>query len=231
VKHRNHKIIYLLYILIAFTILCTGCTGGIVPIFPTITITVGPTSGTISIEGGAETTFNRTPELTLYSEGAAYMSFSGDGINWSEWIEYNTFYEDFNIANNLYGTELSSGPKYVYVRFKDENEKLSPPDNLTFDTINYQLKDLNSIKIIPSEITMTIGSSYTFEVKGYDIDSNEIPLDGSQIIWEKSCGVGSLSDTSGLTTTYTAPTVTGDRDIIANCGPLRAGAKIIVVNK
>jgi len=58
---------------------------------------------------------------------------------------------------------------------------------------------------------MTVGSSYTFEVKGYDIDSNEIPLDGSQIIWEKSCGVGSLSNTSGLTTTYTAPTVTGER--------------------
>jgi hypothetical protein len=231
VKHRNHKIIYLLYILIAFTILCTGCTGGIAPIFPTITITVGPTSGTISIEGGAENTFDRTPEQTLYSEGAAYMSFNGDGINWSEWIEYHTFYEDFNIANNLYGTELSSGPKYVYVRFKDENGKLSPPDNLAFDTINYEFKDLNSIKIIPSEITMTVSNSYTFEVKGYDIDSNEIPLDGSQIIWEKSCGVGSLSDTSGLTTTYTAPTVTGERDIMANCGPLRTGAKIMVVNK
>jgi hypothetical protein len=231
VRHRNHKIIYLLYILIVFTVLCTGCTDGITPIFPTITITVGPTSGTISIEGGADTTFNRIPELTLYSEGAAYMYFSGDGVSWSEWVEYNTFYEDFNIANNLYGTELSSGLKYVYVRFKDENEKLSPSDNLAFDTINYEFKDLNSIKIFPSEITMTVSSSYTFEVKGYDIDSNEVPLDGSQIIWEKSCGVGSLSDTSGLTTTYTASTVTGDRDIIANCGPLRAGAKIIVVNK
>jgi len=230
VKYRNHnKITYLIYILIIFTIFYTGCTSDITPIFPIITI--GPTSGTISIEGGAETTFNRTPELTLYSEGATYMSFSGDGINWNEWIKYNTFYEDFNIANNLYGTELSSGPKYVYVRYKDENEKLSPPDNLAFDTINYEFKDLNSIKIIPSEITITVSSSYTFEVKGYDIDSNEIPLDGSQIIWEKSCGVGSLSDTFGLTTTYTAPTVTGDRDIMASCGPLRTGAKIIVFNK
>ena len=227
-KLRDRKIIYLLYILVAFTILCTGCTDGIAPIFPTIS--VGLTSGTISIGGGADTTLDRTPPLTVYSEGAAYMSFSGDSINWSEWIEYNAFYEDFNIANNLYGTELSSGQKYVYVRFKDENGKLSPPDNLAFDTINYEFKDLNSIKIIPSEITMTAGSSYTFEVKGNDIDSNEVPLDGSQIIWEKSCGVGSLSDKSGLTTTYTAPNVTGDRDIIANCGPLRTGAKIVVVN-
>ena len=230
VKRQYHKKTYLLYILIVFIILCAGCTADITPtIVPAIM--VGPTSGTISVEEGADTTFDCTPKLTLYSEGAAYMSFSVDGINWSEWIGYNTFYEDFNIANNLYGTELSSGPKYVYVRFKDENEKLSPPDNLAFDTINYEFKDLNSIKIIPSEITMTVGSSYTFEVKGYDIDLNEVPLNGSQIIWEKSCGVGSLSDTSGLTTTYTAPTVTGERDIMANCGPLRTGAKIVVVNK
>ena len=229
-KYPMRSATYIFFILITFAIFFIGCTADITPtIVPAITI--GPTSGTLLIEDGAEATFNRTPELTLYSEGAAYMSFSGDGINWSEWLEYHTFYGDFNIANNLYGTELSSGLKYVYVRFKDENGKLSPPDNLAFDTINYEFKGLNSIKIIPSEITMAVGSSYTFEVKGYDIDSNEIPLDGSQIIWEKNCGVGSLSDTSGLTITYTTPTVTGERDIMANYGSLRTGAKIVVVNK
>lgn len=215
--------------LIVFIIFCAGCTADITPIVPVIT--VGPTSGTLLIENGAETTFDRTPELTLYSEGAAYMSFSGDGVSWSEWVQYTPTYEEFNIANNLNGTEFSAGLKDVYVRFKDENEKLSLSNNLAFDTINYQFKDLNSIKIFPSEITMTVGGSYTFEVKGYDIDSNEVPLDGSQIIWEKSCGVGSLSDAFGLSTTYTAPTVTGDRDIMANRGPLRTGVKIMVVNK
>lgn len=228
-KYKNHKSIYLFYLLIVFTIICTGCTSDITPIYPIIT--VGPTSGTLLIEDGAETTFDRTPELTLYSEGTAYMSFSGDGENWSEWVEYSTFFEEFNIANNLNGTQFSSGLKYIYARFKDENEKLSPPDNLAFDTINYEFKDLNSIKIIPSEVTMTIASQYTFEVKDYDIDSNEVPLDGSLIIWEKCCGVGSLSSASGLTTTYTAPTVAGERDIIASYGALRAGAKIVVVNK
>ena len=228
-KYRIHKKIYLLYLLIILIIFCTGCNDGIAPIFPTTT--GGLTSGTVLIEGGADNTFNRTPELTLYSEGTAYMSFSGDGASWSDWVEYNTTNEEFNIANNLNGTEFSAGLKYVYVRFKDGNEKLSPSSNLAFDTINYEFKDINSIEIFPSNITMTVGSSYTFEVKGYDIDLNEIPLYGSQIIWEKSCGVGSLSDTSGLTTTYTAPTVTGERDIMANCGPLRTGAKIVVVNK
>ena len=198
-KYKNHKSIYLFYLLIVFTIICTGCTSDITPIYPIIT--VGPTSGTLLIEDGAETTFDRTPTLTLYSEGADYMSFSGDGENWSEWVEYNTSYEEFNIANKLNGTQFSSGLKYIYARFKDENEKLSPSDNLAFDTINYEFKDLNSIKIIPSEVTMTIGSQYTFEVKGYDIDSNEVPLDGSLVIWEKCCGVGSLSSAYGLITT------------------------------
>ena len=226
--YRKRKSIYLFYILVVSTILCTGCVADITPIFPIVT--VGPTSGVLLIEGGAESTYDRTPSLTVYSEGAVYMSFSGDGVNWSEWVEYNTFYEDFNIANNLYGTEFSSGLKCICVRFKDENEKLSPSSNLTFDTINYEFKDLNSIKIFPSEITMIVGGSYTFEVHGYDIDSNKIPLDGSKVNWVKCCGVGSLSNTSGLTTTYTAPIVAGERDIVVEYGPLRAGTKIVVVD-
>ena len=122
VKYPMRSTAYIFFILIAFAIFFIGCTADITPtIFPVVTIV--PTGGTLLIEGGAETTFDRTPELTLYSEGAAYMSFSRDGINWSEWVEYNTFYEDFNIANNLYGTELSAGLKYVYVQFKDENGK------------------------------------------------------------------------------------------------------------
>lgn len=228
-KYKNQKIIYLFNIFLLLTIFFVGCASDITPIY--LNITVGPTSGTILIEDGAETTFDRTPALTLYSEGAAYMSFSGDGENWTDWVEYLLTYEDFNVANNLYGTELSSGLKYVYVRFKEENGKLSLSDNLSFDTINYEFKDLNSIKIFPSEITMTVSGNYTFEVKDYDIDSNEVPLDSSQIIWEKSCGVGSLSDTSGLITTYTAPTVAGEKDIMVEYGPLRAGAKILVINK
>jgi len=63
------------------------------------------------------------------------------------------------------------------------------------------------------------------------IDLNEVPLDGSLVIWEKSCGVGYLSNTTGLSTSYTAPTVAGERDITASYGPLRAGAKIIVIKK
>ena len=226
-KYRIRRTTYIFFALILFTLFYTGCSD-IIYISPITT--GGPTSGTIMIEGGAESTFDRTPLLTVYSERAVYMSFSGDGASWSEWVECNTFYEDFNIANNLCGTEFSSGLKYIYARFKDENGKLSPSNNFAFDTINYEFKDLNSIKIFPYEITMSVGGTYTFEVKGYDIDSNEVPLDGSKVNWVKCCGVGSLSNTSGLTTTYTAPTVAGERDIVVEYGPLRAGAKIMVVN-
>jgi hypothetical protein len=114
VEYQMRSTTYIFFILIAFAMFFTGCTVDITPtIFPVVT--VGPTSGTLLIEGGAEATFDCTPLLTVYSEGAAYMSFSGDGENWSEWVEYNTTYEEFNIANNLNGTEFSAGLKYVYV--------------------------------------------------------------------------------------------------------------------
>jgi len=95
VKQQNCKIIYLLYVLIVFTILCIGCTDGVAPVFSTAI--EGPTRGTILIEKGAETTFDRTPTLTISSEKAAYMSFSGDGLSWSEWLEYNAFYGEVKI--------------------------------------------------------------------------------------------------------------------------------------
>jgi len=67
---------------------------------------IGPTSGWIVIENGSETTKDSSPLLTIYSEGAAYMSFSGDGENWTEWINYDNSYQEFNIANGLVGTYL-----------------------------------------------------------------------------------------------------------------------------
>ena len=154
-KYRICCTIYLLFVLISFIIFHTGCSD-IVSVSPIITD--GPTSGTLLIEDGAEITFNRTPTLTVYSEGAAYMSFSGDNEVWTDWVEYLPTYEDFNIANNLNGTEFNAGLKYVYVRFKDKNEKLSLSDNLAFDTIYYKFKEVNSIKIFPSKITMAVES-------------------------------------------------------------------------
>ena len=189
------------------------------------------TKGSIIIEDGAETTKDCTPTLIIYSGSAKYMSFSGDGENWTEWIGYDNSCEEFNIANGLNGTTFGSGTKCVYVRFKDEEDKLSPSDELAFDTIEYEMSELYSIKISPREVTIPVGGSCLFTLHGYDYGSkNEIPIESSTVTWTKGCGVGSLSPTTGLTTTYTAPSIPGKWNITAQYNNLGAGATIIVVS-
>jgi len=187
-----------------------------------------PTGGYLIIEQGAEITKDCAPSLAIESENAVYMSFSGDGVNWCEWEEYGTSYEEFNIANGLNGTELSSGIKYIYVRFKDEEGNLSPSDELAFDTIEYEMGELYSIKIFPQEVTISVGGNYKFTLHGYDLKLNEVPLDSSKATWTKCCGVRKLNPTTGLSTAYTAPSTFGEWNISAQYNNLQTGAVIIV---
>jgi len=148
-----------------------------------------------------------------------------------EWIGYDNSYEEFNIANGMNGTDLSSGIKYVYVRFKDEEGNLSPSDELAFDTIEYEMGELYSIKISPQEVTISVGGSCLFTLHGYDYGSkNEVPLDGSKVAWTKNCGVGNLSPTVGLSTIYIAPSIVGKRNITAQYNNLKTGVTVIVVS-
>jgi hypothetical protein len=232
-KSNVLNIIILISVLILLSIFSPGCLN-IVSNTPSNStssyIPNGPTIGWIIIENTAETTKDCTPALNIYSEGADYMSFSGNGKTWTDWIEYNTFYEDFNIVNNLYGTVLSSGTKYVYVRFKDEEGNLSPSDELAFDAIEYELGELYFIKISPQEIIIPVNGSYVFTLHGYDYGAkNEVPLDNSKVIWTKCCIEGNLSPTTGLSTSYTAPSIPGKRDISAQYNNLKTGAAIIVI--
>ena len=190
---------------------------------------IGPTSGWIIIGNDAETTKDCSPVLSIYSEGAAYMSFSGDGETWTEWADYDTSYEEFNIANGINGTKFGSGTKYVYVRFKNKDDNLSPSDELAFDIIEYEMGELFSIKISPQEVTISVGGSCLFTLHGYDLKLNEVPLESPKVIWTKCCGVGELSPTIGLSTTYTTPSVSGKRNITAQYNNLKTGAVIIVV--
>ncbi len=187
--------------------------------------------GSIIIKNSSEHTKDCTPILAIFSEGATYMSFSGNGDTWTEWIDYDTYYEEFNIANGFNGTEFGSGIRYVYVRFKDKDSNLSPLDELAFDNIEYEMEELYSIKISPQEVTIPVGGSYIFTLHGYDYGSkNEVPLKGSKVTWTKGCGVGSFTPTSGLSTTYTAPSIPGERNITAQHNNLKTGAKVIVVS-
>ncbi len=69
------------------------------------------------------------------------MSFSGNGDAWTEWRDYDTYYDEFNIAKGLNGTEFGSGIRYVYVRFKDKDGNLSPSDELVVDIIEYEMSE------------------------------------------------------------------------------------------
>ena len=226
------EIIIPFFILIVFSVLFIGCEN-IIPNSSSnsgiFTITIGPTSGWVIIENDIETIKDCTPSLSIYSNGADYMSFSGDGVIWTDWIKYNTYYDKFDIANGLNGTKFDSGTRQVYVRFKDEEGNLSPSDEFAFDTIEYEMGELFSIKISPKEATIPTKGNYFFTLHGYDIGLNEVPLENSKITWTKSCGVGELSPITGLSTTYTAPSIPGKRNITAHYNKLGTGALIEVI--
>lgn len=172
-----------------------------------------PTKGSLVIAGGDEVTADSTPLLTILSEGADYVSFSGDGEEWSEWIPYAVSYNDFNIASGEYGTEFSQGDKYVYVRFKNENGDLSPQDDLAGDDISYRLSNLDVyyIKVEPTGLTMKVNTSQVFIAKGIDHNLNKVPLDGSKVSWSYCCNASTTPLSGSATTTYTAPSGPGTK--------------------
>jgi len=162
------------------------------------------------------------------------MSFSGDGLDWSRWVEYSESYDNFNIASGLNGTTMESGFKTVYVRFKYANEIIFPKDSheSVCCHFEYEIQELFSIEIKPQKVELNYDESQIFVVKGFDrFAKNEIPLDGQKIRWEKTCGSGTLSPVTGLKTTYTAPEdIPGTRDISAHYGSLGTGAWVVVLS-
>jgi hypothetical protein len=227
------KRIYTHLTLVIILLLTIGCSSSILPpITPPDNDgngeeVVGPSAGSIIIAGGAENTKDCTPELTISSEGAAYMSFSGDGNTWTDWIEYSTSYDKFNMANNLYGTVLSSGTKKVYVRFKDEEENLSPEDQLAFDDIEYEISVLKYLVVEPDGITLKVRQTQVFTVMGMDKEFNEVPLDGGKVTWNACCNAY-VSPATGLSVTYTAPSGPGNKYIQAVYGNFKDSAYITV---
>lgn len=188
------------------------------------------------VKGNPDMIKDCTPEMTVITdkERVSLMSFSGDGEDWSEWVDFAETYEQFNIASGFYGTKRESGLKTIYVRFKDKEGNIFPENyqEPVCCTINYEMQELFSIQVEPDEIELKIGGSYNFMVKGYDLFAkNEVPLDGEKVEWTKPCGVGKLIPTAGLKTTYTAPEIPGTRNISAHYGSLGAAAKIVVLDQ
>jgi hypothetical protein len=175
-----------------------------------------------------------TPELSIFTDkpDVSFMSFSGDGAIWSEWIDYSQSYNKFNIASGLNGTNMESGYKTVFVRFKDTDGNIFPNDfqESICCHFEYEIQALFSLEIEPERVKLSLGESQTFTVKGYDqYRKNQVPLDRQQVEWKKTCGVGKLNPTTGLKTVYTAPDIPGTRDISAHYGKLGTGAWIEVI--
>jgi len=187
------------------------------------------------VKGNPDIIKDCTPELDVFIEKANIisMSFSGNGKDWSEWVDYSKSYDQFNIASGFNGTTMESGNKTVYVRFKDTNGTIFPKDfqESVCCTFEYEMQKLYSIKIDPAEVEIKAGESREFMVKGFDLDLNEVPLDGEKVKWTKSCGVGELNPTEGVQTTYTTPENLGARDISAHYGSLGTGAKIYILQE
>jgi hypothetical protein len=192
-----------------------------------------PTKGSIVIANGGGVTDDSTPSLAIFSEGADYMSFSGDSELWTDWMSYAESYENFDIASGEYGTEFSQGEKYVYVRFKNKEGEISLQYDLAGDDISFILTNLNLkyIRVEPAEIIMKVNTSQVFLVKGINYDLEEVPLDGSKVSWRYCCNASTTPLKGSVTTTYTTPSGTGDKFLqAAYDGKYKKSAWITVIN-
>ena len=190
----------------------------------------------VLVKGNPAIVKDCTPELFIFTDkpDVAFMSFSGDSSDWSDWVKYSKSYDKFNIASGLNGTNMDSGLKTVYVRFKDINSDIFPNEfqETIYCQFEYEMQPLFSLEIEPERVKVGKGESHEFVVKGYDhFGKNEVPLDGQQVEWKKTCGVGKLNPTTGFKTVYTAPDIPGTRDISAHYGKLGTGAWVEVVGE
>lgn len=84
------------------------------------------TSGTVTINNGAEYTNSTAVTLTLSATNASQMSFSNDGATWSSW-------EDYATAKNWTIPDVE-GAETVYVQFRDSgNQTASASASIILD--------------------------------------------------------------------------------------------------
>lgn len=236
---KIRKIVFILFLVLSSILYLVGCQKNILFIDEIENETLYPIKNNIffnaclSIKDNPNLVKDCTPQfiITTGDNSVTAMSFSGDGINWSEWVDFEEKYDKFNIASGLNGTTMDSGTKTIYVRFRNIEGVIFPlfsqdPISCSF---NYEMQNLFSIMIEPEFIEMNPEESQTFIVRGFDLFSeNEVPLDGNKVEWSKPCAAGKLSNTTGLKTIYQAPLETGIRNISVHYGALGAGARVFV---
>jgi hypothetical protein len=232
--NRNYlkSILFITLCILAFTLISACQKNTIIPNTEDLNSDNISKESYLIVKGNPDIIKDCTPEFNIFTEkeNTTYMSFSGNGENWSEWVEYNESYDQFNIASGFDGTTMDSGSKTVYVRFRDKDGNIFPLDyqEPVYCTFEYEMQKLFSICIDPAEVEIKAGESQNFMLRGYDLILNEVPLDTEKIFWTKDCGVGELNPISGLKTTYTPPEMPGIRNISAHYGSLGTGAIIYI---
>lgn len=232
------KTILLIFLIWSTIPSLNGCQNGIIisendTIYPTIYHSCTCFNVCIGVKDNSALIKDCAPEFVIFTDqnNLTAMSFSGDGKNWSEWVDFKEEYDQFNIANGLNGTSMDSGKKIIYIRFKNNDGIIYPQayHEPIFCEFEYEMQKLFSIRIEPGFAEMQPGDTQQFLVKGYDLLSkNEVPLDRKKVVWSKPCAIGELNPVAGLHTTYTAPQQSGVRNISVHYGSLGAGAKVYV---
>ncbi len=101
---------------------------------PTPTLTPTPILPVIydfTIESGKEKTNKLYPSINITADNADYMCFSGNSIDWTEWIPYTPVYDHFNLKSGP-GCTSTDGEKKVFVKLKNNYGQES---DIVFDTI------------------------------------------------------------------------------------------------
>ncbi|GEM_PF-3206661 len=137
---------------------------------PTLSI-VESVDNPIIINDGREFTNNHIVDLTISAPGATYMALSGNGTNWSLWMEYEETYEGFDLFT-CPGCTHAEGTRRVYVRFKYPDGEIRGPysDSVVLDFTPPYLKyvrwvDVNSNLKIDSGDLLKIGFSEPMDTK------------------------------------------------------------------
>ncbi len=150
----------------------------------------------ITINNGKEYTNNHIVNLTISALGAVYMAFSGNGTNWSPWLEYNKIYNNFDLFS-CPGCTHAEGTRRVYVKFKYPDGQTRGPysDSIILDFTPPYLKyvrwvDVNSNLKIDKGDLIKIGFSEPIDTKTITMENIDSIF---KIFKEESLSVNALS--------------------------------------
>ncbi|MBM7867880.1 hypothetical protein GTO89_09680 [Heliobacterium gestii] len=128
-------------------------------------------SGTIAINGGAESTGSPAVSLTLSATdpgprgtGVQQMRFSDDGVNWTQWEAYAT--------TRPYTLPGSGGLKWVYVQFKDGANNVSDTAaaSITF------VPQVSSVAFEQGSYSVAAGLKANVKVIAYFTDNSSLDV-------------------------------------------------------